>query len=328
MLPKGSSRFGLTVGGGIIAMAFLALTVLPEGCSKSGSNPTKPPPPPPVNYGTGRIVFVQDSVFTGGIYFMNPDGTGATKIPTDTLTSLGNPEISPDGTRVLFGANANNNPGLYIMNIDGGNRRFVASASITLGGWSPDGSKFAYTDDFGALNIVNADGSNPVRVTNLLPKWNYNPTWSPDGTRIAFYSDLASSTYRTDIYIVNVDGTGLTQITTMTGDEDGPDWSPDGTLIAFSSRGTSTYNGGIYTVHPDGTGLKRLTTAPGLNFSDLFPDWSPDGKRIVFSSDRANAIHGVPFALFSVNADGTGLVQLTHPPSSQSQIYASWGPKP
>jgi len=188
--------------------------------------------------------------------------------------------------------------------------------------------RFAYTDDSGALIIANADGSSPVRVTSLYPKWNYNPTWSPDGTRIAFYSDLASSTYRTDIYVVNVNGTGLTQITTMTGDEDGPDWSPDGTLIAFSSRGTSTYNGGIYTVHPDGTGLKRLTTAPGLNFSDFFPDWSPDGKRIVFTSDRANASEGVPFALFSVNADGTGLVQLTHPTSVVEQEHASWGPKP
>jgi Tol biopolymer transport system component len=306
-------------------MSFLVMLVLPEGCSKSGSNPVKPPPPP--NYGTGRIVFVQDSVFTEGIYFMNPDGTGATKIPTDTLTSLGNSEISPDGTRVLFGANGNNGRGLYTMNIDGSSLRFVASASITFGGWSPDGSRFAYTDDFGALIIANADGSNPVRVTSLYPKWNYNPKWSPDGTRISFYSDLASTTYRTDIYVVKTDGTGLTQITTMTGDEDGPDWSPDGTLIAFSSRGTSTYNGGIYTIHPDGTGLKRLTTAPDPNFTDWFPNWSPDAKRIVFSSDRANASEGVPFALYSVNADGTGLVQLTHPTSTH-QPYASWGPKP
>jgi TolB protein len=311
----------------VIAMSFLALTVLPGGCGKKGSNPVKPPNPPPVDYGVGRIVYVQyaGSGSTGSIYSMNPDGTGQTAIPTE-VSALSNAQISPDGTKVLFGARRNNGDSLYTMDIDGSNLRSIVATSVKYGGWSPDVSKVAYTDDSGALTIVNADGSNPVIVTSLYPKWNYDPAWSPDGTRIAFYSDLASTTYRTDIYVINTDGTGMTRITTLPGDEDGPDWSPDGTQIAFASRGTNER--GIYTVHPDGTGLKRLTTAPDPAYTDWFPDWSPDGKRIVFSSDRANASSGDPFALFSVNADGTGLVQLTHPGTAQSQYSPTWGPKP
>jgi tricorn protease len=73
--------------------------------------------------------------------------------------------------------------------------------------------------------------------------------------------------------------------------------SPDGTKVAFSARGNlwvADLNGGM---------AAALTTHPGY---DWMPVWSPDGKRIAFSSDR-NGNDDV----FVMNADGTGLVQLT-----------------
>lgn len=93
------------------------------------------------------------------------------------------------------------------------------------------------------------------------------------------------------IYMMNLDGTGLQLITKMDGGACQPSWSPDGSQLVFISpckaRGEffeNTYTGSsLYMINVDGTGLKPLTTVPG---SDYDPAWSPDGKRIAFTSQR------------------------------------------
>jgi Tol biopolymer transport system component len=89
-------------------------------------------------------------------------------------------------------------------------------------------------------------------------------TWSPDGKRLAFYGGPANDH---NIYVINVDGTGLTQLT-HGGDNLGPSWSPDGNWIAFTSFRDG--NNEIYVIHPVGTGQMRLTNNP---FSDWQPRW-------------------------------------------------------
>jgi Tol biopolymer transport system component len=56
---------------------------------------------------------------------------------------------------------------------------------------------------------LNADGSAVSWLTTDAGS-TYTPTWSPDGTRIAFRSDRDGSS---DIYVINVDGTGLQDLT-------------------------------------------------------------------------------------------------------------------
>ncbi len=93
------------------------------------------------------------------------------------------------------------------------------------------------------------------------------------------------------LYLVNIDGTNLAQITTMEKGACQPSWSPDGQQLVFISpclgRGEfyeTLYNeSSLYLINADGTGLKQLTPSPG---SDFDPDWSPDGKRIAFTSVR------------------------------------------
>ncbi|MDP2778002.1 MAG: hypothetical protein Q8O48_10205, partial [Anaerolineales bacterium] len=89
-------------------------------------------------------------------------------------------------------------------------------------------------------------------------------SWSPDGTRLAFYAGPFGDH---NIYIINVDGTGLVQLTNG-GDNLGPSWSPDGNWIAFASFRDG--NNEIYIIHPDGTGLTRLTNNP---ISEWQPRW-------------------------------------------------------
>jgi Tol biopolymer transport system component len=87
-------------------------------------------------------------------------------------------------------------------------------------------------------------------------------SWSPDGTKLAFYRGPEGDR---DIYIINVDGTGLQRLTNG-GDNLGPSWSPDGQWIAFTSFRDG--NNEIYIVHPDGSNEIRMT-------NNFISDWQP-----------------------------------------------------
>lgn len=96
-------------------------------------------------------------------------------------------------------------------------------------------------------------------------------------------------------------------------------WPPAGT-IAFSQYYTEGGEGeDIYSIQTDGTGLTRLTHQPGTYMGS--PAWSPDGTRIAFDSGEA-----VPssYAVWSMNADGSGKVQLSHLPVMG--ILPTWSP--
>ena len=165
---------------------------------------------------------------------------------------------------------------------------------------------------------MNADGANPVRVTtNPWPGHavvDSAPTWSPDGTRIAF-DRLENG--RDDLYVVNVDGSGLHQLTTGVYDEDAA-WSPDGTQIAFDGSdrvGTQQ----IFVVDADGSDRRQLTRSASLY--SVVPAWSPSDKEIAYT--RA----WLPFGLHHVwvmNADGASNHQLTS--GSLSQETPAWSP--
>lgn len=106
-----------------------------------------------------------------------------------------------------------------------------------------------------------------------------DPAWSPDGKQIAFSNVGASG--RSEIYVMNADGTGERKLVGMGGDLFSPTWSPDGRRVAFMSnvnRQQGVYS--PYAVRTDGHGLTRLTDAVA---ADSGPAWSPDGKEIAFS---------------------------------------------
>ena len=81
------------------------------------------------------------------------------------------------------------------------------------------------------------------------------PDWSPDGDRIVFFGGLSD---RTDVYVINTDGTGLTNLTNNDADDVFPSWSPDGAKIAFTSDRDG--NDEIYRMTSDGSFQTDLTT--------------------------------------------------------------------
>jgi Tol biopolymer transport system component len=117
-----------------------------------------------------------------------------------------------------------------------------------------------------------------------------------------------------EIYVMNLDQTGLRQLTDDPAEDGGPVWSPDGALIAFASDRDGDFD--IYVMSADGSAVTRLTDAPA---GDGFPAWSPDGTQIAFASDRDGN-----FEIYVMSAGGTGVQRLTN--ESSNDFSPVWSP--
>src|SRR6266542_1580397 len=134
---------------------------------------------------------------------------------------------------------------------------------------------------------------------------------SPD--QIVFVSTRQGG--QEDIYLMNDDGTQVTNLTNHVGKDFKPAWSSDGTKIAFHSDRDG--NPEIYVMNADGSGHTRLTDTPGL---DGTPARSPDRRKIAFDSDRDGN-----FEIYVMNADGTNQTRVTNDPSTDQQ--PRWRPR-
>lgn len=215
----------------------------------------------------GRTTFTAPSQ----IYVMNADGTNPTRLSNNAFSDR-QPSWSPDGTRIAFISARDGNDEIYVMNADGSNQtRLTNNNSFDWDpAWSPDGTRIAFAstrdfastpgnvNDFLELYVMNADGSNPVRLTNNT-KGDGQPSWSPDGTKIAFTTQRDGLAL---IYVMNSNGSNqvnLTQSTTL--DSADAEWSPDGTTIAFTSyqRVGQTNSDEIFLMNADGTNVRRIS---------------------------------------------------------------------
>jgi TolB protein len=142
-----------------------------------------------------------------------------------------------------------------------------------------------------------------------FPGLNSSASVSPDGTKVAMILSKAGSP---DVWVCNIDGTGLTRLTKTAADESSPCWSPDGTKICFASR--SEERRGLFVVSSAGGAMSRLNTGGEPNPSE--PDWSPDGRSIVFTSQTRAG-----FNICIMSAQG-GDVQ---PPLTEGED-PSWAP--
>jgi Tol biopolymer transport system component len=151
---------------------------------------------------------------------------------------------------------------------------------------SPDGTQFVFTvrqllpigEWQNDLYVVNRNGMN-MRWLTRLPGVEDQPEWSPDGRKILFRYVVDNTS---NLYLVNVDGTGLTNLTaglppTMTDKRD-PSWSRDGTRIVFIGAVAGQHK--VWVMNADGTNARQVTTDAGF---DMTPTFAPDGQRIAFT---------------------------------------------
>lgn len=287
----------------------------------SGSVPT---------LGTNQLLFDSDRTNSRHeIYVMRTDGSCVNRLTNDAAYENWWPRASPDRTKILFMRSPAGDPenyftaSLWVMNADGsgvtrlrapGEDGWVGQGHVE---WSPDGTKIAM---FGALStthaeiyVTNASGKIPVAYTNR-GGWNTDVSWSPDGNTLLFNGCVNSSVCAAANYeIYAMPATALATPVQITNDslaDFDAYYSPDGSKIAWLVNVNPAANGGI------GRWAIRIATVGQLasyliddgNINSK-PAWSLDSQTIYFH--RMVPSEGIRFRVFKINANGTGLAELT-----------------
>jgi TolB protein len=172
--------------------------------------------------------------------------------------------VSPKGDKIVFTSTRNGDLDLYTMNLDGSEVRQITFDLGYDGGafFSPDGSKIVFR------------ASRPQ---------------TPEDIR-EYKENLAQGLVaptEMEIFICNVDGSDLRQITNLGKANWAPFYHPTGKKILFSSNhhGERGFQFNLFMINEDGTGLEQVTYD---GVFDSFPMFSYDGRKIVFSSNRNN----------------------------------------
>lgn len=309
----------------LLAAASAALGAAPATARPAGKN--------------GKIVTNSDNRVTGEeqVYTVDPDGS-------DRVLVANNAEVgawSPDGTllTLIF-----NDDGERLYNPDTGSSRDLGLPDthypgllLFCGVWSPDGARLACegfgTDDptlNGVYTVRSYDGGDLQRVTSEPYGDDCPSDYSPDGKQLVV---TRANDTEYGLFTVKVHGGKLRQITPdgMAFNFCNGSWSPHGNEILFSAHVPDfDYHSSIWVVHDDASGLRQLPVegCGGPNSDPdaigcFNPSWSPDGSKILFGRRQGSG----QADLYTANADGSGLFQVTHTPDID-EAGGDWGTHP
>jgi TolB protein len=320
-LLTGRVRFAVLVATALAGVAAISAAAAPPGAN-------------------GQLTFARVNPALGDtqVYVVNPDGLHERLVqgPTDVGEV---PRWFRDGAHIATCCDLPGG-GSRIINPDDGTFRDVDGQYPGLfnpcGIPSPDGTLLlceTFSDDGGQNGlhtIRSSDGGGLTQITSNPGGDDVPGSWSSNGKRIVFQR-FGPDSYE-GVFVVNVNGTGLKRILppSVSANCCTFSWSPQGNEIAFSRHVTPDVHSSLWIMHSDGTGLHPLSVEPaatcgGANADPfaqgcLEPAWSPDGTKIAFARGFDLDVDG---EIYIVNADGTGLTQVTHAGGSQSPDWST-----
>ena len=242
------------------------------------------------------------------LYVRQVSGGRPVALTNDTTDNFRWPRWSPDGSQIAY----QSNDGIYVVPALGGSARRVTrldpaalrlsiawGAPITGFDWSPDGSRIAWTlgYDRQEFTVTTLSSGDSLRLT--APSGAFSPAWSPDGHSIAVSAGNASFVFGTAyfgnsassaIWLVHLDGTKPTRVTTDSSLNVAAQWSPDGRELYWISDRDGSRD--VYSQRISAKGApegapRRITTgtdAQGLSLSRR-------GGRLAYS--RLNTWSGI-----------------------------------
>ena len=175
---------------------------------------------------------------------------------------------------------------------------WLGGVSISIARATPTGTALVTLTQTATLTPSPTQNASPTVTLTFtstpLPTLTMTPVPTPlggGGGQIAFASKRSGMS---QIYVVNMDGTGLLKVTDLQDGACQPSWSPDGLQLVFITPcdgNQESYPGAaLFTINADGS---NLTPLPSVFGGDFDPAWSPDGKKIAFTSMRDNGRTGI-----------------------------------
>lgn len=283
----------------------------------------------------GVIVYLRsgpDSATAGqDVVAVTPDARSFTTLVASFPRDV---SLSPNGRWMAYTVPVDGQSNeVWIARTDGsGARRVHRSQHWSLRpAWSPDGRRLAFGEQWVGLHVL--DLTSGDREQHEPPRCAPGAIdWSPSADRLAFTDVCDTSVPGADQHLYTFSlGDGVFR--QLTGDaeravgmvDSGPDWSPDGRRIVFTRDWPARRDGRpeVRIIEADGTG-ERLVAAHERD-SLLAPQWSPDGRQLAFSrthrdaGEQDNAV-----SVWRMNADGTGMTQVTTPPGPVEHTVVDW----
>jgi hypothetical protein len=300
--------------------------------------------------GVGKIVFHRADLsgpgWRDGVYMIDPVArTSSFEFDGGPGWSVDGPQVSPDGRNIAYTRATDQNTliDVYVANLDGSGERQVSAFPTGEGppSWTPDGQQilfYAAGTDYN-YNLyrqppVMPTASQRVQITNF-PNTSLCPTFnvqsSVERVSISPAGQIVWVCHGNNIEVTAPDGSTTTAIyalppaVPMLTELHASSWSPDGQRIAFLVLIRASLNGGIGERQQmllkvvDAQGQKELVlaTVASSGLQDLGGQndiyslcWAKDGSRVFFNVADGNA----QAHIWIVNADGSGLTQVTNAP--------------
>ncbi len=271
---------------------------------------------------------------------------GIVPLPTPEVISMDmDPVVAPSGRYIVYlhaTIDTTDTSGLYILDLDTGEKTLLLSGDVRNPDFSPDGRWLVFNGGDQIFKVRLREDMRGVDSSTLrqltFEGRNYFPAWSTDGNLIAF------SSYRGDIdriWLMDSNGNNQRELPLLDRGGIDPDWSPNGTRLVFigwteefsgvvisdTLGNDMTYLGGgddpswspdgewiAYTWSYEMEGGIRLYSVPGdstislIDIPAMDPSWFPDSRTLVFSALNSEK---TKFVLWRINIDGSGLEQIT-----------------
>ncbi len=175
------------------------------------------------------LAFASASEGNSDIYALDVVTQEKVKLTFDSSADL-SPTWSPNGREIAFTSDRGGRPQIYLMSADGSNvRRLTFDGDYNAApAWSPRGDWIVYVCQLPNLGFklcrITPDGQKRARITSgPSNEIDDSPSWAPDGRHLVFSSTRSGKSH---IYMVNMDGTGLEQLTFGGRHHSSPSWSP------------------------------------------------------------------------------------------------------
>ncbi len=219
-----------------------------------------------------------------------------------------NPSYSCYNDHVVYSQLRGDETNLYRSNLDGSSIAQLTNNFYSITPTvSPDGTQIAYSSN--GITVMDSDGTNARKVSIHNIEGQGPIRFTSDGESIVF--PARSGGNDSEIYRVNIDSTGLVQLTDNDVTDTVPAISPDGTRIIFIRVPAEGWDlGDIYIMDADGSNQTMLSTGAQVRVDEGL-EFSPDGTKIVYTSEEESAGSG---RIFIMNVDGSEQTRLTAGP--------------